>query len=66
LPLQLPAAPLPLAWNAVIVAIHLHAGAIPQEERGFSTGSHLRAVGPPIAFEFTWDYRFLLHRRRRL
>jgi hypothetical protein len=34
-----------------VVTIHFRAGAVPEEERRFLAGSHLRAVGSTIAFE---------------
>src|SRR5688500_17474519 len=40
-----------LAGLAVVVSIHLRIRAIPDEEFGLSSRSHLRAVLPAIAFE---------------
>jgi hypothetical protein len=44
-------APLLLARDAVVVAIHLGARTVPEEERCFCAGSHLRTVDATIAFE---------------
>lgn len=42
-------APLLFARDTIVVAVHLDVGAVSQEERGFSTRSHLRTVGATIA-----------------
>jgi len=42
-------APLPLARNAVAVAVHRGVGAVGEEEPGFGTGRHLRAIAPSVA-----------------
>ena len=44
-------AKLPLAWDAVIVSIHLHAGAVSEKVSRLGTRRHLRAMGSPIAIE---------------
>jgi hypothetical protein len=44
-------APPLLARYTVYIAIHLHAGAVLQEQLGFPAGSHLRAVLAAIAME---------------
>ena len=49
-------APLLLTGYAVVVTVHLCAGAVLQEVRRFGTGSHLRTVDSTIALESTfWD-----------
>lgn len=45
----LSAAPLLFARDAIVVAVHLDAGAIPQEVRGLGARSHLRAMRPSVA-----------------
>lgn len=42
-------APLLFARDTIVIAVHLDVGAVSQEEGGFSTRSHLRAVGTTIA-----------------
>ena len=44
-------APLLLARDAVVVAIHLSTRAVLEEERRFGAGGHLRTVDSTIAFE---------------
>src|SRR5512140_1665040 len=40
-----------LAGNSVMVAVHLRAGAVPQEERRLCARSHLRAMGAAVTSE---------------
>jgi hypothetical protein len=47
----LPLTPLPFAWYAVLVSIHLYARAVLQEKSGFVAGGHLRAARPSVALE---------------
>lgn len=42
-------APLLLARDTIVVAVHLDVRTVSQEERSFRTGSHLRTVGATIA-----------------
>src|SRR5690606_31253199 len=46
-------APLPLTGFAVAIAVHLRVGTVPEEVLRFSAGSHLRAMGSPVALEAT-------------
>src|SRR6185312_6650238 len=56
-------APLPLAWDSVVVPIHLHTGTVPQEERRFVAGGHLGAIGPAVALELNRRQRTALRNR---
>ncbi len=42
-------APLTLAGDAVVVAVHLHARAMGKKEPGLGAGGHLRAMGAAVA-----------------
>lgn len=45
------AAPLLLTWDAIMIPVHLHIGAVLQEIFGFFTGCHLAAVDTTVTCE---------------
>lgn len=50
-------APLLLARHSVLVAVHLHAGTVPEKAGRLCAGRHLRAVGSAVAFVLACGFR---------